>query len=92
MRSAALQDTLKFQTLFPDEALKRALNFEQSKQTIQAFQKTNANAACTISQSGSQIKIKQEPLLAVGNRGQTNKRYNQDQFRKRQPEWRKNTT
>ena len=38
-RSPALQDTLTFETIPPDEVLKRALKFEQSKQTTQAFQK-----------------------------------------------------
>ena len=35
-------------------------------------------------------KIKQEPILAVGNSGQSNKRFNRDQFRKRQPNERTN--
>ena len=84
MRSLALQDTLTFETIPPDEVLKRALKFEQSKHTTQAFQKSNKNTAATVSES--QIKIKQETILAVGNRGQTNKRYNRDRFNRRQPE------
>ena len=84
MRSPALQDTLTFETLPPYEVLKRALKFEQSKQTTNAFQKSNMTTASKISQSGSQIKIKQEPIFAVRNRCQANKRYNRDRFRKRQ--------
>ena len=72
-----LQDTLKF------EVLKRVLKFEQIKQTTQAFQKSNTNVASTKSQCGSQIKIKQEPILAVANKRQAGKRYNRDQFRKK---------
>ena len=51
MRSPALQDTLTSETLIPVEIINRSLNFEQSKQTNQAFQKSNTNAASTISQS-----------------------------------------
>ena len=40
MRSPALQDTLTFETLPPDELLKRAIKFEQSKQSTQEFQKS----------------------------------------------------
>ena len=89
MRSPALQDSLTFETLPPDEVLKRALKFEQSKQTTQAFQKTNMTTASTISQFGSRIKIKQEPKLAVRNRGQANKRYKRDRFKTRQSKGRK---
>ena len=81
MRSPALQDTLTFETLPPDEVLKRALKFEQRKQTTQAFQKSTLGTAQTISQLGLQIKTKQEPILAVGNRNQQNKRYNRDRSR-----------
>ena len=88
MRSTALQDTLMFETLPPDERLKRALKFEQSKQTTQAFQKSTLGTAQTISQSGSQIKIKQEPTVAVGNINQQNKRYNRDRSRQKQPDGR----
>ena len=70
MRSPALQDIFTFETLPPDEVLKRALKFEQSKQTTQAFQKSTLGTAQTISQSGSHIRIKWEPFLAVGNRNQ----------------------
>ena len=33
IRNPALQDTLTFETLSPDEVLKRAIKFEQSKQS-----------------------------------------------------------
>ena len=36
--------------------------------------------------SRSQIKIKQKPILAVGNRGQTIERYNRDRFKRRPSE------
>ena len=45
MGSPALQDNHTFGTLPTDEVLKRALKFEQSKQTTPAFQKPNINAA-----------------------------------------------
>ena len=85
-RSPALQDNLTFETIPPHKVLKRALKFEQSKLTTEAFQKSNMNTAATV--SGSQIKIKQEPILAIGNRGQTNKRYTRDKFKRRQHEGR----
>ena len=68
MRSPALQDTLTFETLPTDEVLKRAIKFDQSKQSTQAFQKSTQGTAQPITQSSSQIKIKQEPILAVRNR------------------------
>ena len=86
MRSSALQDALTFETLPPDEVLKRAFNFEQKKQTTQAFQKSTLGTAQTTSQSNSQIKIKQEPILAVGNRNQQDKRFNRDRNRRKQPD------
>ena len=88
MRSPPLQDTLSFETLPPDKVFKRALKFEQSKQTTQAFQKSTLSTAQTVSQSNSQIKIKQEPILAVGNRNQPNKRFNRERNRRKQPDGR----
>ena len=58
MRSPSLQDTLTFETLPPEEVLKRAIKFEQSKQSTQAFQKSTLGTAQTITQPSSQIKIK----------------------------------
>ena len=77
MRSPALQDTLTFGTLPPDEVLKYAIKFEQSKQSTQA-----------VTHSSSQIKIKQEPIMAVGNRNQNNKRPYPDRNRRKQPDGR----
>ena len=71
MNITVLQDTLTFETFRPDEVLKRALEFEQSKQTTQAFQKSYANTASAGNFIGSQVKIKQEPTMEVGNRGKT---------------------
>ena len=42
MKNLTLQDTLTFETLAPEEVLKRAIKFEQSKLTTMAFQKSNA--------------------------------------------------
>ena len=39
IKNTALQDTLTFETFTPEEVLKRAIKFKQSKQTTQAFQK-----------------------------------------------------
>ena len=43
MRNVVLQDTLTFETFSPEEVLKRAIKFEQSKQTTQAFQKSSTS-------------------------------------------------
>ena len=88
MRSPALQDTLTFETLPPEEVLKRAIKFEQSKQSTQAFQKSTLGTAQTITQPGSQIKIKQEPILAVGNRNQNSRKPYRERNRQKQPEGR----
>ena len=47
MKNMKLQNTMTFETLDPEEVLKRAIKFEHSKLTTMAFQKTNA-AATTI--------------------------------------------
>ena len=44
MKNMTMQDTLKFETLDPEEVLKRAIKFEHSKLTTLVFQKTNAAA------------------------------------------------
>ena len=41
-KNTALRDSLTFETFTPDEVLKRATKFEQSKQTTQAFQKSGS--------------------------------------------------
>ena len=89
MRSPALQDTLTFETLPPEEVLKRAIKFEQSKQSTQAFQKTTLGTAQAKTQSGPQIKIKQEPILVVGNRNQNTRKPYRERNRRKQQEGRK---
>ena len=88
MRSPALQDTLTVETLPPEEVLKRAIKFEQSKQSTQAFQKSTLGTAQAITQPGSQIKIKQEPILVVGNRNQNTRKPYRERNRRKQPEGR----
>ena len=88
MRSPALQDTLTFETLPPEEVLKRAIKFEQSKQSTQAFQKSTLGTAQAISQPGSQFKIKQEPILVVGNRNRNTRKPSRERNRRKQPEGR----
>ena len=51
MKYMTLQDTLTFETLEPEEALKRAIKFKHSKPTTMAFQKTNAAATVAASTS-----------------------------------------
>ena len=58
IKNTALQDTLTFETFAPDEVLKRAIKFEQSKQTTQAFQKSVGGSSSGGQFSGSRIKIK----------------------------------
>ena len=64
-----LQNTHTFETLEPEEVLKRAIKFEHSIFLLQfAFQKTNAAANVGASTSyNSGVKIKQEPVMAVRN-------------------------
>ena len=68
MKNTASQETLTFETFTPDEVLKRAIKFEQSKQTTQAFQKSENGSSGAGQLREPQIKIKQEPIMAVGNR------------------------
>ena len=68
MKNMTLQDTLTFETLEPEEVLKRAIKFEYSKLTTMAFQKTNAAANVGASTSyNSGVKIKQDPVMVVRN-------------------------
>ena len=83
MEITALQDTLTFETFAPDEVLKRAIKFEQSKQTTQGFQKSVVGSSSGGQFSGSQIKIKQKQIMAVGNKNQNYRRSNRDQFKKK---------
>ena len=83
MKNTTLQDTLTFETFTPDEVLKRAIKFEQSKQTTQAFQKSVVGSSMGGGLFEPQTKIKQEPFMAVGNKNQNYKRSNRDQFKKK---------
>ena len=83
MKNTILQDTLTFETFAPDEVLKRAIKFEQSKQTTQAFQKSVIGSSSGGQFPGPQIKIKEEPIMAVGNKNQNYRRWNRDQFKKK---------
>ena len=87
----ALQDTLTFKTFTPDENLKIALKYERSKQTRQAFQKSYANTAGTGSLMGSQLKIKQELNMEVGNRGGSSRRSNKKPYKRRTWDAKSNT-
>ena len=80
-----LQDTLTFETLDPQEVLKRAIKFEHSKLTTMAFQKTNAAATSGASNNYSTgVKIKQEPVMAVTKSSGTTKNQNKRETNKRQ--------
>ena len=83
MKNTALQDTLTFETFTPDEVLKRAIKFEQSKQTTQAFQKSVVGSSMGGKLFEPQTKRKQELFMAVGNKNQNYKRSNRDQFKKK---------
>ena len=80
-----LQDTLTFETIDPEEVLKRAIKFEHSKLTTMAFQKTNAAATGGSSNNYiSGVRIKQEPVMVVRNLAGTNKTPNSRESNKRQ--------
>ena len=83
MRNTALQNTLTFEIFTPGEVLKRAIKFEQSKQTTQAFQKAGSGNSGVGQLREPQIKIKQEPIMAVGKRNSNYKRQNKTQTQKR---------
>ena len=62
IKNMTLQDTLTFETLDPEEVLKRAIKFEHSNLTTMTFQKMNAAATGGTSQNyTSGVRIKQEP-------------------------------
>ena len=83
MKNTALQDTLTFETFTPDEVLKRAIKFEQSRQTTQAFQ-ISGNGSTGVGQvRETQIKLKQEPIMAVGNKNSNYRRQKENQSQKR---------
>ena len=83
MKNTTLQDTLAFETFTPDEELKRAIKFEQSKQRTQAFQKSVTGNTSVGQFPGPQFKIKQEPIMTVRNRNSNYKRPNRDQSKKK---------
>ena len=78
MKNVVLQDTLTFETFSPEEVLKHAIKFEHSKQTTQAFQKSSSSANNSGLFPNTQMKIKQEPIMAIGNKGYNSKRQNQN--------------
>ena len=82
IKNVVLQDTLTFETFSPEEVLKRALKFEQSKQTTQAFQKTNATTASTAQVNGT-MKIKQEPIMSIGNKNAYGRRQQNNMYKKK---------
>ena len=85
MKNMTLQDTLTFETLNPEEVLKRAIKFEHSKLTTMAFQKTNAAATGGSSSNyTSGVRIKQEPVMAVRNLGGKTKTPNRRETNNRQ--------
>ena len=82
MKNVVLQDTLTFETFSPEEVLKRALKFEQSKQTTQTFQKTNETTASTAQVNGT-MKIKQEPIMSIGNKNAYGRRQPNNMYKKK---------
>ena len=63
-----MQDALTFETLDPEEVLKRAMKIERSKLTTREFEKTNAAATVGAGNNyNSGLKIKQEPVMAARN-------------------------
>ena len=90
MKNTVQQDTLTFETFPPDEVLKRALTFEKSKQTKQVFQKSNASTASAGKLNGAQMKIKQVPIMAIGNKGPNKKRYYREQCKRKTNETKSN--
>ena len=91
MRNVVFQDTLTFETFSPGKVLKRAIKFEQSRETTQAFQKSSTSTNNSGLFSNSQMKIKQEPVMAIGNKGYNPRRQGQNQNRRKQYENRNNT-
>ena len=74
---------MTFETLDPEEVLKRAIKFEHSKLTTMAFQQTNAAATGGSSNNyTSGVRIKQEPVMAVRNSSGTIKNQNRKESTK----------
>ena len=83
MRNAVLQDTLTFETFTSEEVLKRAIKFEQSKQTTQAFKRSSTSTTSTGLFSNAQSKIKQKPIIAIGNKGYNPRCQGRDQNKRK---------
>ena len=83
IKNQALQDALTFETFTPDKILKRAIKLEQNKQTTQAFQNSGNGSSGAGQMREPQIKIKQEPIMAVGKRISNYKKQNKNQTQKR---------
>ena len=82
MKNVVLQDTLTFETFSPEELLKRALKFEQSKQTTQAFLKAKSLTASAGQVHGT-MKIKQEPIMNIGNKNDNYRRQSSNTYKKK---------
>ena len=82
LKNVILQDTLTFETFSPGEVMKRALKFEQSKQTIQAFQKSNT-ATASAGQVHGTMKIKQETIMNNDNKNVNGRRQSSNTYKKR---------
>ena len=66
MTNMTLKDILTFETLDPEEVLKRAIKFEHTKLTKMPFQKTNeATKGGTSNNYNSGVRVKQEPVMAI---------------------------
>ena len=91
MRNVVLQDTLTFEMFTTEEVLKRAIKFEQIKQTTQAFQKSLTSTTSTGLFLNTQIKIKQELIMAIGNKGYNPRRQVRDPNKRKIGESRKTT-
>ena len=82
MKNVVLQDTLTFETFSPEEVLKRALKFEQSKQTTQAFQRANSLTA-SAGQIHGTMKIKQDPIMNIRNKNDNGRRQSSNTYKKK---------
>ena len=91
MRNAVLQDTLTFETFTSEEVLKRAIKFKQSKQTTQSFKRSSTSTTSTGLFSNAQSKIKQKPIIAIGNKGYNPRCQGRDQNKRKNYE-NQNTT
>ena len=83
MRNVVLQDTLTFETFTSEEVLKLAIKLEQSKQTLQVFQRSSTSTTNSGLFSNTQNKIKQEPIMTIGNKGYNPRRQGGDQNKRK---------